>query len=103
MPVISASVPSDPDLAKLNFCRGGGSIAAVGQQPSSDPADYDATSLAIRGCNRLRCSACGAMVRYAANLPFKKWPTPADLVASYELPVLAPSPLLSSATSRLYL
>lgn len=99
----SASGPLDVPQSALNTCVGGGYLAAVGQSPWTDPSDYDVRGLTVRGCNRLRCNQCAAMVRYAANLFFKKRPTPTELAALYELPTLAASPLLTPAKSRLYL
>lgn len=99
----SASSPLEVPQSAVNTCVGGGYLAAVGQSPWSDPSDYDVRGLTVRGCNRLRCSHCAAMVRYAANLFLKKNPTPAELAALYELPTLAASPLLTPAKSRLYL
>lgn len=98
-----AFASSDAAMPTLNFCHGGGYVAAVAQPPPDEPLDYDAPGLTVRGCNRLRCQGCGAWVRYVFNLQLKRWPTPAERTELYERPDLAASPLLRRASARLYL
>jgi hypothetical protein len=75
----------------------------VAQPPPDEPLDFDAPGMTVRGCNRLRCRSCGAQVRFVFNRQLKKWPTPAEQAELYELSDLASSPLLRTASARLYL
>ncbi len=93
----------------MNHCDTGGWV--VDARPlSADPSDFDADGLPKLGCNHIRCSQCGQIVRSVAGLR-PRGMGPADLKAfTKELPALyaaadlASSPRLEPAkASRFYL
>jgi hypothetical protein len=91
----------------MNFCIKGGYLLDGETPLATDPIDHDTVAaLPIHGCNRLRCSMCGALAR-SAKLDVRASVgrvDPRELRALYELPDLASSPLLESREkTRLYL
>jgi hypothetical protein len=91
----------------MNRCARNGYLVDVPSSIPTDPTDVGLEDLPIVGCNAVRCSRCGALVRNAPGLAFR---TPdevasATLAALYATADLASSPLLHATNPdhRLYL
>jgi hypothetical protein len=88
----------------MNTCAAGGYLVSRKHPLPADPTDFHIGSLAVVGCNRLRCAACGALVRNAAGIAFHSRDDQVDLNQVYDTPDLATCPALhqSQSSFRLY-
>ncbi len=91
----------------MNRCARNGYLVNATYTLPSDPTDLDVEYLPTIGCSRIRCSACGAIVRNWSGLAFAtKEDVPASTIAKlYELTDLSASPLIhpTQPAFRLYL
>lgn len=87
----------------MNFCDFAGHVVNGIPLPT-DPIDHDVERLPIRGCTRLCCGQCGAMVRTVSGLVFRGPTAQVDLESFYALSNLAASSLLvPRAGGRVYI
>lgn len=88
----------------MNYCPNEGYLVDGDIQLPPDPIDYDVPGLPIRGCNRLRCPNCKALVRNAPAFKFESFFPKVNLAELYEVSDLGTSPLMKKQEGlRFYL
>lgn len=85
----------------MNVCGEGGWLVHGEARIPADPTDFHGGTLPVIGCSRLRCSACGQVVRNAAGYAFAS--EDQDLAALYATADLTTVLARTQPKLRLYL